>query len=227
MTVESADNVRQIYRARFADTGLEKRERVWKTLCSVYFNRRVVKSGSILDLACGYGEFINNIDVKEKYAVDLNLDAETYLKPGIHFQSAMANDLSHIPSNTLDRAFTSNFLEHLPDKKACDAVLKEVLRVLKPGGRFIILGPNIKYAYKEYWDFYDHYLELSHLSLAEGLKMNGYTVVTNIPRFLPFTMANKSPTNDFLIRAYLSLPVAWSIFGKQFLVTAEKPLVQT
>ncbi len=31
------------------------------------------------------------------------------------------------------------------------------------------MGPNIRYAYAEYWDYYDHYLALSHLSLAAGL----------------------------------------------------------
>lgn len=223
MAIETAENVSQIYRTRFEDTGLAKRDRVWKTLCRSYFNQRVVQSGSILDLACGYGEFINNIDVKTKFAVDLNPDAKNHLKSDVNFKATRADDLSHIPSNTLDRAFTSNFLEHLPDKKACDVVLREILRVLKPGGRFIILGPNIKYAYKEYWDFYDHYLELSHISLAEGLRMNGYEIASNVARFLPFTMANKQPTNDILIKGYLALPFAWRIFGKQFLVTAEKP----
>lgn len=224
MAVETAENVSEIYRTRFVDTGLEKRDRVWKVLCASYFNSRVIRDGSILDLACGYGEFINNIDVKTKYAVDLNPDAEKRLSAGVNFKATRADDLAHIPDGTLDRAFTSNFLEHLPDKKACDTVLKEVLRALKPGGQFIILGPNIRYAYKEYWDFYDHYLELSHLSLEEGLKMNGYEVVSNIPRFLPFTMANKRPTHDALIKAYLALPIAWPLFGKQFLVTAQKPL---
>ncbi|MBD9449740.1 class I SAM-dependent methyltransferase [Rhizobium sp. RHZ01] len=223
MPLETAENVSQIYRTRFEETGIAKRDRVWKTLCKSYFDHHMVSSGSILDLACGYGEFVNNIDVKTKFAVDLNPDAKSHLNGGVNFKATRADNLSHIPSNTLDRAFTSNFLEHLPDKKACDAVLKEVLRVLKPGGRFIILGPNIKYAYKEYWDFYDHYLELSHISLAEGLRMNGYEITSNVPRFLPFTMANKQPTHDLFIRAYLAMPLFWKVFGKQFLVTAEKP----
>jgi ubiquinone/menaquinone biosynthesis C-methylase UbiE len=223
MTQESAENVTEIYRKRFVETGLDKRNRVWKTLCKSYFDHLVVQNGSILDLACGYGEFINNIKARHKFAVDLNPDAATHLGSEVSFHSSMADDLSHLQSNSLDRAFTSNFLEHLPDKKACDAVLKEILRVLKPGGRFIIMGPNIRYAYREYWDFYDHYLPLSDLSLAEGLAMNGYKIVSVIDRFLPFTMANKKPTYDFLIRTYLALPLIWRLMGKQFLIVAEKP----
>ncbi|MDR3474936.1 MAG: methyltransferase domain-containing protein [Devosia sp.] len=154
----------------------------------------------------------------------MNPDSAAHLRPEVHFTVSPADDLSHIQSNSLDRVFTSNFLEHLPNKQACDAVLKEVLRVLKPGGRFVIMGPNITYAYREYWDFYDHYLPLSHLSLAEGLTMNGYRVIEKIDRFLPFTMAGRQPTHPALIRLYLAWRWPWwKVMGKQFLVTAEKP----
>src|SRR5208282_4476822 len=83
-----------------------------------------------------------------------------------------------------------------------------VREVLKHGGKFIIMGPNIRYTYREYWDFYDHYLPLSHLSLAEGLRIAGFRIKENIPRFLPYTMNNNAPTQDLLVRAYLALPIA-------------------
>jgi hypothetical protein len=35
-------------------------------------------------------------------------------------------------------------------------------------------------------------------------------------------MNNQAPTHDLLIRAYLALPAAWPLLGKQFLVTAVK-----
>ena len=216
-------DVAAIYKRRFTDAGLERRDRVWATLCRSYFQRHFPEDGSVLDLACGYGEFINNIEAATKFAVDANPDAQGHLAPTVRFRRALADDLSHLATGALDRAFTSNFLEHLPDKSACDAVLKEVLRTLKPGGKFVILGPNIRYAYREYWDFYDHYLPLSHLSLAEGLRTNGYEVETVIDRFLPFTMAGRQPAADWMIQTYLALPLAWRVLGKQFLVVARKP----
>jgi hypothetical protein len=85
------------------------------------------------------------------------------------------------------------------------------------------MGPNIRYAYREYWNFYDHSLPLSDLSVAEGLRIAGFRIEENIPRFLPFSMNNNTPTHDLLVRAYLALPLAWKLFGKQFLVTAVKP----
>src|ERR1700694_4202168 len=179
-----------LYRFRFRESERAQKMIIWKTLCENYFQRLVGEEKTVLDLACGYGEFINNIKATKKYGVDLNPDTPPHLSPEVDFKLTPAYNLSHIADNSLDRVFTSNFLEHLPDKAACDTVLKEVRRTLKPGGKFMILGPNIRYAYREYWDYYDHYLALSHLSLVEGLLLADYKPETVVDRFLPYTMNN-------------------------------------
>lgn len=216
------NDLASIYKSRFLNTGLEKRNRVWKILCADFFQQHVPPQSIVLDLACGYGEFINHIRAARKYGVDLNPDARSNLLPEVDFRLTPAHDLSHLADDSVDRVFTSNFLEHLPDKASCDTVLKEVRRILKPGGKFMILGPNIRYAYKQYWDYYDHYLPLSHLSLAEGLLLAGYTPTTVLDRFLPYTMNNATPTADWMIRLYLRIPLAWKFLGKQFFIVAEK-----
>ena len=167
-------DLQKIYAARFEQTGLEKRRRVWRVLCQNFFNDLVGPNETVLDLACGYGEFINSVRAGKKIAVDLNPDAKNFLAPDVTHYLSAATDLSAVPAGTVDVVFTSNFLEHLKDKAECDKVFAEVKKVLRPGGRFIVLGPNIHYAFKEYWDYYDHYLPLSHLSLAEGLGQAGF-----------------------------------------------------
>jgi SAM-dependent methyltransferase len=216
-------NISRIYKDRFEQTGLQRRDRVWKVLCKSFFDRRIPKQASVLELACGYGEFINNISADRKFAVDINPDAAGHLERDVVFFNVPATDLSVVGRDVADVVFTSNFLEHLHDKSECDAVLAAVLDVLRPGGTFIVMGPNIRYAYRQYWDFYDHLLPLSDLSLAEGLRAAGFRIAENIPRFLPFSMNNNAPTHDLLVRAYLALPIAWKVLGKQFLVTAVKP----
>ncbi len=215
-------DLQKIYAARFEETGIEKRKRVWQVLCADFFSKFIPPQSAVLDLACGYGEFINNIKAREKFAIDLNPQSPSHLDAGIKFFAVPANDLGFAPSDSIDVVFTSNFLEHLPDKATCSAVMQEVRRVLRPGGRFIVLGPNIRFAHREYWDYYDHYLALSDRSLVEGLTLNGFSSETVIPQFLPYTMNNKTPTADALIRLYLKLPLAWKVFGKQFLVVARK-----
>ena len=92
--------------------------------------------------------------------------------------------------------------------------------MLKPKGHFIALGPNIKYAYKVYWDYFDHYLPLSDRSMVEGLELNGFQLEEVIPRFLPFTMRGSMPSHPALVRLYLAIPLAWRIMGEQFLIVA-------
>jgi len=212
-----------LYRFRFRESEREKKMLIWKTLCAQYFQRLIGDGKVIADLACGYGEFINNIEGAKKYGIDLNPDAPKFLSKDVQFCFARADQVESIASDSLDVVFTSNFLEHLKTKEECDAVLAEVRRMLKPGGRFIIMGPNIRYLAAEYWDFYDHYLPLSHLSLEEGLVQAGYEVESIVARFLPYTTRSALPQHPALVALYLKLPIVWRILGKQFLVVGRKP----
>lgn len=217
---ETMNDISTLYDKRFRDTGLERRNAVWRVLAESFFQKLVHAEGTVLDIACGYGEFINNIRARHRLAVDINPDAALHLDPEVTFHQGPATDLSHIPAGSVSAAFTSNFLEHLRSKEEVSELFRQVRRVLKPGGRFIIMGPNIRFAYREYWDFFDHHLPLSDRTVVEGLEAAGYRIERSIDRFLPFTMNNRSPTAGFLIRAYLSMPLAWRFFGRQFLIVA-------
>jgi hypothetical protein len=117
--------------------------------------------------------------------------------------------------------FSSNFLEHLPDKQAVLDCLAECRRVLRERGLFITLMPNIRYLPGRYWDYFDHHTPLSHLSLAEALRMSGFSVVRTIPRFLPYTVKQRTmPRSVLLLRAYLGMPFVWPLLGRQMLVVA-------
>jgi SAM-dependent methyltransferase len=216
-------NLSALYDFRFKESERPQKLLIWKTLCESFFQKLVGEGKTILDLASGYGEFSQNIRAKRKIAVDLNPDAKAFLPEGTEFHNCSATAITGVESNSVDVIFTSNFLEHLRTKEELDRVFQEMKRVLRPGGRFIIMGPNIRYVYAEYWDFYDHYLPLSHLSLEEGLVQAGYEIERLIPRFLPYSTRSSLPKATFLIRAYLAFPPAWQILGKQFLCVARKP----
>src|ERR1700722_18788556 len=135
--------LQRIYGARFAGkTGY--RTRVWKVLAS-YFGQWFPSTGTVLDLGAGYCEFINNAAAGRKYAMDLNPDVHTRAAQGVVVLQQDCSKSWPIQEGELDAVFTSNFLEHLPDKGAVSTVLSHAYRCLKPGGRFIAMGPNIKY----------------------------------------------------------------------------------
>lgn len=199
------------------------RDGVWKILTKDFFSRYVRPDHEVLDLGCGWGEFINNIEARSKLAMDLNPEAKTKLASDVTFINQDCSETWQLADNSLDVIFTSNFIEHLPNKTILQATVLEARRCLKPGGRLVCLGPNIAAVPGLYWDYWDHHIALTDNSLAELLTMTGFEVSEKIARFLPYTMSNgKSPPLLF-VRCYLRLPLVWRYFGSQFLVVADKP----
>jgi len=73
-----------------------------------------------------------------------------------------------------------------------------------------------------YWDFWDHCIPLTELSVSELLRMKGFSVDECIARFLPFSMSTGRTPPLFTVSLYLKMPFVWRFFGKQFLVVAHK-----
>ena len=216
-----ATDLKKIYETRFAGRA-ELRERVWRELAR-FFGRWIPRDATVLDLGCGYCEFINALQCGKKIAMDLNPDAERYASSEVSVLQQNCAQPWGVPSESLDVVFSSNFFEHLPSKPDLEQTLGEAHRALRRGGRLIAMGPNIKYLPGKYWDLFDHYLPLTELSLSEVLKKCGFTIEYCRDRFLPYTMSNRREYPTWTLQAYLSLPVAWRFFGKQFLVVASKP----
>jgi SAM-dependent methyltransferase len=217
----SPDELRTLYERRF-EGQQAYRQHVWRALLEDFFQRHVPVDGAVLDLGCGHGEFINQVRCRERFGMDLNPATAARLAPEVRL---LAQDCSRpwaLPEASLDVVFTSNFFEHLPHKQALADTLAQAHRCLKPGGRLIALGPNIKYLPGRYWDFWDHHLPLTELSLREGLQLGGFEVEACVARFLPYTMSSGPRYPLALLRLYLRLPVAWRLLGRQFLLIARR-----
>src|SRR5688572_14589835 len=91
----------KIYHRRFVRTA-EYRNRVWEVLTRDFFSRWVPPESTVLDLGCGYGEFINNINARSKHAMDLNPDAAQRLKTGIQFIHQDCSTEWSVPESSLD-----------------------------------------------------------------------------------------------------------------------------
>ena len=209
------------YQQRFGNEAAY-RNQVWKILCSDFFPRYIPREGKILELGAGWGEFINNIDAADRYAMDLNPATAGMLSPEVTGVWQDCSQPWNFADSSFDVIFTSNFLEHLPDRISIERTIKEAYRCLKTGGCLICLGPNIKYVPGAYWDFWDHVVPLTDLSCEELLRLCNFTVEERIPRFLPYSMSQGKKPNLLLVRLYLHLPLCWPLFGKQFLVIGRK-----
>jgi len=52
-----------------------------------------------------------------------------------------------------------------------------------------------------------------------------YEIERLVARFLPYTTRSPLPQHPSFVALYLAVPLAWRIFGKQFLVVARKAAV--
>ncbi len=215
--------VERIYQNRFPTEMLARRAATWKVLCDSWFSRYVPRDGSVLEVAAGYCEFINNIAAAERVAVDLNPETRHHADRGVVFHEIAAERLGDVvPPAHFDAAFMSNFLEHCRTREHVLEVLSAVLAALKPGGRVLILGPNFRRCPKAYYDYFDHHLPLTEKAVAEALLLTGFTVELVWPSTLPYTFRSRLPSWSWLVRLYLKLPILWGIFGAQFFLVGRK-----
>ncbi len=221
MAEEEAIDLREIYRRRFEPL-LPYRRAVWRVLTKDFFQKLIDPQSRVLDLGCGYGEFINHISAAEKFGMDLNPDSETALAHDVKFLEQNCATKWPLADHSLDVIFTSNFFEHLPDKSALARTIAEAARCLRPGGRVIAMGPNIACLGGAYWHFWDHEIPLTHLSLEELMRLHDFDIERAEKAFLPYTLVNQPQYPLVLLRIYLRLPALWRIFGGQFLVIARK-----
>ena len=199
-----------------------RRDTVWKALWRYYFSKIVPADGCVLDLGCGYGEFINNVDARRRIGLDLWDGISRYLEPGVEAIVSSVTDLDQVDDGSVNFAFASNLFEHVTQADFA-AVLKALRAKLAPGGTLNILQPNYRYAFREYFDDYTHVTVFSHVSLADFLTANNYEVVEVWPRFLPLTVKSRMPVWPPLIGLYLNSP--FKPLGKQMFVRA-RPVVQ-
>ncbi len=213
--------VEETYRHRFQQKELAFKEKMWDVLCKNFFQRYVPTDSVVVDVASGYCEFINAIDARKKIAVDLNPDTKCFAKTDVDVILSPSTNLSDIESNSVDVAFTSNFFEHLKKEEIIQTV-REIYRILKVNGSFLILQPNYRYCAKDYFMFFDHITPLDDRSLCEILELLNFKIIECKPKFLPFSTKSKLPKSIYLIKLYLRFNYCQKIFGKQCFISSKK-----
>jgi dolichol-phosphate mannosyltransferase len=219
----SGEDVQRIYRHRFDEADRKAKAEIWRVVVRHGLARWIPPDASVLDVGCGYGEFLNHVVSRRRIGVDLNPDSRAALASGIEFHCGDVRDLSFLPDASVDVVFTSNLIEHLPSKRDVELLFREARRVLRSGGHVIALGPNLRFLPGEYWDFWDHLTPITDRSLVELLENLELETVDCIPRWLPYTTRSALPKATWLVRLYLAVPLAWRFLGGQFLIRARKP----
>jgi SAM-dependent methyltransferase len=195
------------------------RAEIWNTI-GRYVQRWVDTSSPALDLGAGRGDFAGGIRALRRIALDMSAELLAEAPAGVETEIGDITDLSRFESASIGTIVASNVLEHL-DWPELDTTCDEMLRVLKPGGRVILIQPNFRLKPGTYFDNYTHRSIHTDRSLPGYLTVRGFDIEHVEGRFLPFTMASRLSFGYKLTPLYLKLP--WRPIAGQMLVVGRAP----
>ncbi len=133
--------------------------------------------GRKLDIGCATGNFITN-DPEHMEGIDIDQDSlEIARSRGFTVQHLNAStQLSSLPANTYHGIYAKHVIEHLEQPLE---FLKQVRRILAPGGKVVISTPNCPYALtRMFYDDYTHVRPLTARSLCMIARDAGFTTFT-------------------------------------------------
>lgn len=165
---------------------------------------RRVCSGKLLDVGSGKGNQL--VAFKRcNYQVaglDKRRECIEVLKDFIIKECDLEYESFPYEDNSFDWVFSKSVLEHVSNT---DNIVQEVLRVLKPGGRTVLMTPAWESQYKFFWDDYTHVKAFTKKGLQNALKINGYTNV-KVSLFMQLPFIWKCPYLVYIPKIVSLLP---------------------
>lgn len=197
-------------------------------LASYLFNRYGLKKGDyFLDIGCGRGEFLKgflNCGVNG-YAVDQSSAMRKYCPEAELRISDIENDGIPYPDNFFDVVYSKSVIEHFhyPER-----LIREMHRVLKPGGLALTLCPAWEYNYRIYFEDYSHRTPFMYESLRDIQIINGFEdVQVEFFRQLPSTWygtaaiaLSMAEITRLLVPSQLKKRSKWVRFSKEIMLLA-------
>jgi len=148
----------------------------------VYEEIKPYLKGNVLEVGCGIGNLTGWFLSRGKVMVsDVNRDYLQTVQDKFRGHSNLIGtalwDMEQEPAEEyflpIDTIVCSNVLEHIEDDHS---VLKRSYRMLRPGGRLILLVPALKFLYNHLDRGLGHFRRYSREELARKLVSNGFEI---------------------------------------------------
>jgi SAM-dependent methyltransferase len=159
----------------------------------------------VLDLGCGLGGFLPSLQQLgfETIAADMDRDSLRYCHDRGFLQCSEIDCYQlPFPDCSFDWVTMFDVIEHIEDDTR---VLREVKRILKPGGKAMISVPAYPFLYANNDRIAQHYRRYTRKAVDTLFKSTGYTVDRNThsnvllaPLIIPTILALKSFESLFL-----------------------------
>jgi len=136
---------RLFYKIFMRISSWRSREKVWREKGDTMFlGSGIPERNHLLDVGCGKGDFMTRMHRQgwQVEGLEVDADAVKYAR-SISGLSVHLGSLENIrfPDNTFDVITSNHVIEHVHDPIA---LIRECLRILKPGGRLVLATPNME-----------------------------------------------------------------------------------
>lgn len=165
----------------------------------------------ILDVGCGLGVWLNQFakytSAKNVYGSDIDEELISQIPANVaapqNLKVCPAEELD-FPDNTFDIVFTNEVLEHVEDDRKA---VEEIVRVLKPGGKFVCFTPN------RGWPFEQHGVFLGKKYIWGNIPLLPWLPKAVHNRFAPHV---RNYTNEDIKRLFKGLPIEFKLHTHVF-----------
>lgn len=135
------------YTTEIASDKLVSDNPIHQRLLKAYIAAQPWIEGDLLEVGCGEGRGVEILLPQANSYLGLDkihevIDSLKIRFPNIEFRQAVIPPFESIPDNCFDTIVSFQVIEHIPDDVL---YLKEIYRVLRPGGQAIISTPNINH----------------------------------------------------------------------------------
>lgn len=179
-------------------------------MASYLFTRFHMQNGQrLLEIGCGRGDFLNAFQQlgMDCCGVDLSDNGFCHLNNIQVAKVDISRDALPFENGIFDIVYNKSLIEHLYSP---DHLMKETIRVLKPGGRVIILTPDWVSQMKVFYEDYTHSRPYNVTSLSDLLKVYEFNnIEAELFYQLPILWrCPKLKTISLFLRIFLSTPAA-------------------
>ena len=174
------------------------------------FARELPRGARVLDAGAGEAQYASLFSDFRYVAVDLGIGDESWQYDALDAVAA----LERLPfcDNTFDAAVNVVTLEHVRDPKA---VLTEIGRVLKPGGRLLLVTP---FEWEEHQQPHDYFrytqYGLSYLLESAGLTVGSINPAGGLFRLISRRLFNAAQTTPLASPLLIPLAVLAPLLDK-------------